>query len=572
MVMMSNKHDDITITKKMADGGSITMKSPVGNQMDLGLLGGAIPGNSPTPVSDDVPILANAGEYIINVPAAKKYKGLLQRINQEGREMLKQGGWIDDVKPMGYNQGGMLKANQGIEVSSPWAGYANYGQQDFLNEADKFNNPGAQLPSELMKPEWFDRKYGPYLWNQLDDNGKQEMIKAGNPDAPFDPNLRSAPDPLAQPAMPDEGMTGLNPPVMMDEEPDMDTSLIDEGIATNESISQTTGEDIEMEVIDAGGDPELAEEANKIVGPAKGVDSYLANLNKQIDSQQNKRKKARLLAFGLALLGGESMSTALRAAEQTPFFDEEDLDQMLAQRKDLMDGVHTEYLASQGIWTPAVQKMQEGQLINAKNAAAVAKANLEGSGINWDLSKLTEAQSKNVSLGNEAITGAAELKALEDNAPADFNPRGVAEQFNAALVRDGDGNITGLNDAILNKMDPYLAAYLRSTMKVITAKLRKESGAAISASEWSSEMTKILPAGSKEFKSKQEYRDRIITTLVNGSGAPNRNAFYKATGFESDYNANEWFEGLFGPTNKTPTGIIPSGGTPTSVKDILKGR
>ena len=128
-------------------------------------------------------------------------------------------------------------------------------------------------------------------------------------------------------------------------------NLADEGVQSEETIANTDADTVKDQVVAAGGDQELAAEVAEVVGPAKGVESYIANLNEQIDKQQNKRKKARLLAFGLALLGGESMGNALHYANQTPFFDDEDLNELLDQRKNLMTGLQNDYLSSQGIDT-----------------------------------------------------------------------------------------------------------------------------------------------------------------------------------------------------------------------------
>ena len=44
------------------------------------------------------------------------------------------GGWLRDL------------IQRGSQAQDPWAGYADYNQQDFLNEAERINNPGAQVP------------------------------------------------------------------------------------------------------------------------------------------------------------------------------------------------------------------------------------------------------------------------------------------------------------------------------------------------------------------------------------------------------------------------------------------
>ena len=163
------------------------------------------------------------------------------------------------------------------------------------------------------------------------------------------------------------------------------------------------------------------------------------------------------------------------------------------------------------------------------------------------------------------------MTAIENRMP-DFNPTSINKQFTAALVRDKEGNITGLNQAVLNSLDPQLAAYMRAAMEVITAKLRKESGAAISASEWSSELVKVLPSSSKEFRAAQENRKRQIKALAAASGAPDLDTLYEAAGFgDTSYNADEWYKDLFGEPSVTSTGS--DGSTEVkSVKDLLGGR
>ena len=119
-----------------------------------------------------------------------------------------------------------------------------------------------------------------------------------------------------------------------------------------------------------------------------------------------------------------------------------------------------------GLYTSSVQDAQ---------LKAQAKTQIDNSNASWDTSDMTESQGKSFSLGNEAITGNAELTAIEN--AGDFDPRDIAESFQTALLRNENGEITGLRADVLNKMNPKKAAYLRSTMKLITAKLRKESGA-----------------------------------------------------------------------------------------------
>ena len=95
------KNNDVTVTMKSEGGETITYKSPKGMMPDNAIMGGLVNGKAPTPVADNKMIAVTPGEFVVNYPAAQKYKGLLNQINDEGKEMLAQGGWID-----GYAGGG----------------------------------------------------------------------------------------------------------------------------------------------------------------------------------------------------------------------------------------------------------------------------------------------------------------------------------------------------------------------------------------------------------------------------------------------------------------------------------
>ncbi len=116
--ILSSKDNDITVTVKGENGSSITYKSPTGSQMDMkGILGGMVDGfsdggmvngNAPSPVADNKQIMVTPGEFVVNQPAAQKYAGILDKINNEGKQMLAQGGWTHggQMKPNHYAQGG----------------------------------------------------------------------------------------------------------------------------------------------------------------------------------------------------------------------------------------------------------------------------------------------------------------------------------------------------------------------------------------------------------------------------------------------------------------------------------
>ena len=104
--ILDKMDEDISITRKLGNGSSVTYKSPKGSQIDMsGILGGMVDGYTPSPVSDNKQINVTPGEFVVNQPAAQKYKGILEKINNEGRQMLAQGGWTSGHK-MGYAEGG----------------------------------------------------------------------------------------------------------------------------------------------------------------------------------------------------------------------------------------------------------------------------------------------------------------------------------------------------------------------------------------------------------------------------------------------------------------------------------
>ena len=104
--IMSDIHKDITVSMKGRDGSTVTYKSPTGSSMDMsGILGGMVNGFAPTPVADNRQINVTPGEFVVNQPAAQKYKGILTKINNEGRQMLAQGGWTGKKN---YADGGQI--------------------------------------------------------------------------------------------------------------------------------------------------------------------------------------------------------------------------------------------------------------------------------------------------------------------------------------------------------------------------------------------------------------------------------------------------------------------------------
>ena len=89
------------VTLKDKDQSITVERTPDNKAMTAnGLLGGEIGGISPSPVADDKMINVTSGEFVVNKPAAMKYSGLLEDINNEGKQMLAMGGY---TKPSNYD-------------------------------------------------------------------------------------------------------------------------------------------------------------------------------------------------------------------------------------------------------------------------------------------------------------------------------------------------------------------------------------------------------------------------------------------------------------------------------------
>lgn len=107
MGLLDKRDQDMKITVKKPNGSSVTYHSPEGSQVDMvGILGGMVDGPDMGPTADNVTARLTPGEFVVNRPAAQKYMGLLEGINNEGKQMLAMGGY---TKPMmGYANGGIV--------------------------------------------------------------------------------------------------------------------------------------------------------------------------------------------------------------------------------------------------------------------------------------------------------------------------------------------------------------------------------------------------------------------------------------------------------------------------------
>ena len=109
-----------------------------------GLMGGTVGGMSPSPVADNQMINVTSGEYVVNQPAAQKYKSLLEDINMEGRETLARGGWTGKPMMDGYAQGGMALSNKISKIHKE--GYDKPGQAYAIAKSMGYFMGGEIMP------------------------------------------------------------------------------------------------------------------------------------------------------------------------------------------------------------------------------------------------------------------------------------------------------------------------------------------------------------------------------------------------------------------------------------------
>ena len=101
------RNNDITFTMKSDGGETMTYKSPKGMMPNIGILGGLVGGPDRGPTADNVQARLTPGEFVVNRPAAMKYGGMLEAINNEGRMMLHSAGYAGGGM-VGYQTGGSV--------------------------------------------------------------------------------------------------------------------------------------------------------------------------------------------------------------------------------------------------------------------------------------------------------------------------------------------------------------------------------------------------------------------------------------------------------------------------------
>lgn len=125
VTLKSAEGETVTIERTPEQGKGPSMADVIAPGSN-GLMGGEVGGFSPTPISDNIPINVTGGEHVIPAPAAEKYRGLLDDITNEGRQMLARGGWVGESQMNNYAQGGEALSNKISKIYKE--GYTAPGQ------------------------------------------------------------------------------------------------------------------------------------------------------------------------------------------------------------------------------------------------------------------------------------------------------------------------------------------------------------------------------------------------------------------------------------------------------------
>ena len=407
MGLLDKMDEDVTITRKMSNGASVTYKSPEGSQMDMnGILGGMVEGYTPTPVSDNKMIAVTPGEYVVNFPAAQKYKGMLEMINDEGKQMLAMGGWtegyaeggstwdrqafirrlLEDVKP-GSKDEEMLLKRLGIDPMTRKAmggmveGYQVGGMvsEDIINTAlsqsgqSRYHynlyGPSATTQAVIEQLTTDPNQYG---WNVAEgrpytaEEGMAAGTVAADVPAPaamagdptLDESVTPAPvapvAPVAAPVVPEVPVAAAAP---VSESP---VGVEDASVAgpiapeqLDEMVKADTDGSMTKMTLEGKVDSETANKAAEVVAKSDGVPSALENLLQEaemnIRTLEDKRRSVKLMALGIALLGGKGSSVAAQIANQMAGQDDARIEALYDTRNTIIERAREKVLKAHGL-------------------------------------------------------------------------------------------------------------------------------------------------------------------------------------------------------------------------------
>ena len=335
-MITDRKNEDVTVTRKLGNGSSVTYKSPQGSQMSLdhilnGMsdnyqMGGAVRGYAPSPVADNMKINVTPGEYVMNQPATMKYKPVLDQMNQDGRQMLAQGGWVDQAKPMGYARGGGVGA---VKYWDPMQMKYVWGTKE----------QAAQAASQSSLPQVAPTQ-PPVRGNKIRwDNGQA---------VPFDENEVVTPTGDVVPeSTPEVTTPDITIPDSVGPEGNPEQGTKQSVLPHDDVIHSVTPKQVEVKIGNKT-DVKLKKSASKLIGDATGVASLLANLQTAIDKETNKRDGMKLMTFGLSMLAGEGIDSSIDAANSVGSFNKEKLDALWDQRNEIQDRVTEKTLTEVG--------------------------------------------------------------------------------------------------------------------------------------------------------------------------------------------------------------------------------
>ena len=210
-------------------------------------------------------------------------------------------------------------------------GYANYSPEDFLTEAQTFNNPGAQAPvvNEQPQVQMVNEQPQEQIATSILWTDEATNLPTTNIDA-TPPGFGAGPEGQAISATPPgvvdgSASTGIDAPV----EPE---------VPIDEQIDNATKESV-MNVVEGTVDKKVAKAASEIIGDSTGLADVIAKLDAGIEKQESRRDSMKLMMFGLSLLSGDGFSGAANAANAVGNFNSQRIDELYSQRKQIQDRV-----------------------------------------------------------------------------------------------------------------------------------------------------------------------------------------------------------------------------------------
>ena len=482
--ILSKMNEDITVTRKMPNGTTVTFKSPNGSQMDMrGIMGGMVEGHSPTPVADNIPAQLTAGEFVVNQPAAQKYKGVLNKINNEGRQMLAQGGWSGGQHPFSSQAnlnppvlnkfgGGYFPEGSAGEPSSAAALYEGDYQPPQASQQDRSMNANDALANKTV--EWVNKLGIPGT-----DHGfavTESAIKEYLTLTPQEMEQVGSLEQFIRYAASEEGL-------LKDHGPQKFWTGGEVGVGDPEEGDSLPGIKGGQGIKFSGG--------KWVYGRSGGQvqDWLLTRINDAIQPIVEEGEAA-LDAEGASL--GAPVAAPVVAPQQGPAGGEGE--------------------AGKSVSTPVSSQPSESQpLVPAPSLSDEVASEVKG----FDLK---EAESKNYGWANRAINAEKTIRDLEAGG---FNPTGAGVARQDFLNWAIDGVLPGDQKSIDILKTPEAQQYGRAVEAFVAAVLRKDTGAQISPTEYDRVLKEMFPSFGSAPETRKQLSDQRLQALdsfVVGAG------------------------------------------------------